>query len=102
MAPNQQEVAKSEQESEESSDDVDDNSEATSSGESSASETMELIDLPVNMRLLIYNYMTLSELMETILKLSKNEKKAIVDYLQKHEEFQRGKLVLHLNSRFEP
>lgn len=42
---------------------------------------MELIELPVHIRMIIYNYLTLSELMDSILKLSKTEKQAIIDSL---------------------
>ena len=65
---------------------MDDDSSYTSSGASSA-KSVELIELPVDIRMMIYNYLTLSELMDSVLKLSKTEKQAIIESLQKHTEF---------------
>lgn len=52
---------------------MDDDSSYTSS-EASSAKTVELIELPVDIRMMIYNYLTLSELMDLVLKLSKTEK----------------------------
>ena len=59
---------------------MDDDSSYTSSGASSA-KSVELIELPVDIRMMIYNYLTLSELMDSVLKLSKTEKQAIIESL---------------------